>query len=154
CGFRAPAEPNRDRTLNRHGTDTRIVYHMLFTAIIDERLSPQLPQHGHLLFYPASAYVEVFDERFVIHMIPAETDDHTQTSAAHHINRRWLLRYECRLSVRQNEDACCQLDASGHCPEKTKQHYRLVKWMFVRVRTGELALAVGVRAEHVIVDEQ
>src|SRR5262245_16824346 len=98
--------------------------------------------------------MKVLAERFVLHMIPAETDAETKASIAQDIHFRSLLRYERGLSLRQDHDACRQLQACRNCRKKTKEHHWLMKWMLVRVGTREAPFPVWVGAEHMIVDEQ
>src|SRR5262245_272143 len=98
--------------------------------------------------------MKVLAERFVLHMIPAETDAETKASTAQDINFGSLLRYECGLSLRQDHDACRQLQARRNCRKKTEEHHRFMKWMLVRVGTREASFPVRVGAEHMIVDEE
>src|SRR5207249_1861080 len=71
--FRRGAEPNGNRTLDRHRRDT-CAGHLFVRAVEAHRaLRPQQAQQLDLLLTPAPAVGEVGAERVVLDLVPAET---------------------------------------------------------------------------------
>src|SRR5436309_10041323 len=127
---------------------------MMICAMRDERRTPKLPEHFDLLLHAVPARFELHAERLVFHMIPSESNTEPEASAAQAIDLRGLFRNKDGLALRQDQDTGCQLNPLCHSCKKTEQHHRLVKWILVRVRSGESSGAVRIRTKHVIVDEE
>ena len=154
CRLSRTTEPDRDGTLNRQWIQAGIGDDVVSAAERDERLSPKLSQYLDLLFDAPPARFEILAERVVLDIVPSKADSQAQASATEDVNFCGLLRDQHCLPLRQDDDACCQLKLRRHACEKTEEHHRFVKRMFVGVGAGEFRLAVRVRAQHVIVDKQ
>jgi hypothetical protein len=120
----------------------------------DEGLRPQLAQDLDLLLDAPTARPEVFTERVVLDIVPANADAETQATLAQHVDLRRLLGHESGLTLGENENARDQLEPRGHRREKTKEHHGLVKRVLVGVGPSQAGLPGRVSAQYVVIDEQ
>src|SRR2546425_1925369 len=127
---------------------------MVRTVKCNERLCPKLPQHGDLLFDAAAAVPKVFPERFIFDVVPTQTNPEAKAAATEDIDLGALLGHQSCLPLRQDDDSGRELKAPSDSGKKPEKDHRLVKRMFVRVRAGQLRLALGMRSQDMVVDEQ
>jgi hypothetical protein len=71
--------------------------------------------------------VEIFAERFILHRIPADANAETESTPAQNIQGCRLLGHEHRLTLRQDNDPCDQLDFFRQRGKIAKKHKRLMK---------------------------
>src|SRR5262249_18067464 len=58
------------------------------------------------------------------------------------------------LALRQDENTCYQAQPCSDGGEKPEEHHRLMERVLIGVWTCELWLAVRIRPEHVVINEQ
>src|SRR5262249_58598106 len=86
----------------------------------------------------------------------ADAQAEAQTPASQHVNRRGLLGHQRGLTLRQDHDACDQLELLRASAEESEQDEYLVERTLVGVgrRAAELVEALELAAQHVVEDEQ
>src|SRR5713226_650970 len=137
CG--AP-EPDRDGTPNGQGIDAGIVDDVVRALVRDERLGPELAQDLDLLLDTAPTRPELFAERVVLDVVPADADAEAQAASAQDVDLGGLLGHERGLALRQDEDAGDELELGGDRRQESEEHHELVEGMLVRVRPRQLRL--------------
>src|SRR5262245_1261076 len=133
-GVRRTAEPDRDRTLHgrRHDADVLEVVEAPIEA--HEVLRPKATEHLNLFGLARSARLPLRAERFILDMVPSQTDAEPQASPAQEIDLHRLLGDDPGLALRRDQNAAGEPDILGDRCQKAERHKGLVKRILLVVQ--------------------
>ena len=109
---------------------------MPFALEIHERLRPEPAQQRDLLLDAPPAIGEGFAHCLEFGPVPADADAEPEPAAAEHVDFGGLLGDQCRLPLRQDEDAVDEAELLRHAGKEAEQdeglmeHRIMVVWPF------------------------
>ena len=89
--------------------------------------SPQLPQELNLLLAPPAPVAEIFSQRLVLHVVPADADTQAEASAGEHVDFCRLFGHQGGLPLSQDQYLGSHPDSLGEGCQVSKEHKGFVK---------------------------
>src|SRR5215475_14246124 len=126
-GVRRTPEPDRDRPLHRRRHDADFVEIVEAPLEAHEALAPQAAQHLGLFGLARAARLPLCAERFILDVVPSQTDAEPQAPAAQEIDLRRLLRDDSSLALRRDQNAAREPDGLGDRRQEAERHEGLVE---------------------------
>jgi hypothetical protein len=123
---------------------------MIFSAEVNDGLTPQAPQEFSLFFNASTAVVKTLAQRGVLDRIPSNAHAKTKATPAKNVNLRGLFGDQGCLALREDQNSGCELELT-YCGQESEQDERLVKGVSDVVVAGPPGVGRGICPNDVIV---